>query len=208
MAARRLPENFYLRDDVVRIARELLGKVLCSRIDGSTCRVVIVETEAYAGETDRASHAFGGRRTARTEPMYGPGGRAYVYLCYGIHHLFNVVTNRAGIPHAVLVRAGLPLAGHAALARRRGRDATDRALLDGPGKLAQALGITTALSGASLRGGKLWLEDHGFEIEASAVAAGPRIGVDYAGADAARPYRFVATQPPAASLRSNRRVSR
>ena len=104
----KLTRDFYERSDVVAIARQLLGKRLCTRIGGRLTEVVITETEAYAGETDRASHAWAGRRTRRTEPMYGPGGVAYVYLCDGIHHLFNVVTNVDGIPHAVLVRAADP----------------------------------------------------------------------------------------------------
>lgn len=192
--ARPLTRSFYLRGDVVRVARELLGKVLCSRGDGGTCRVIITETEAYAGEGDRASHAYGGRRTARTEPMYGRGGHAYVYLCYGIHHLFNVVTNRAGVPHAVLLRAGKTLQGGALMAARRGRAAGDATLLDGPGKLSQALGITTAQTGESLHGRRLWIEDRGIAVAPRDIVAGPRIGVDYAGEDAALPYRFVATQ--------------
>lgn len=187
----KLPADFYLRDDVVGISRELLGKVLCSRVDGRRCKLLITETEAYAGERDRASHAFGGRRTARTEPMYSRGGTAYVYLCYGIHHLFNVVTNVAGVPHAILVRAGMPLAGVTTMLRRRGRERVDRALLRGPGTVAQALGITTRLSGASLLGAAVWIEDHGIDIDPAGIEAGPRVGVDYAGPDAALPYRFV-----------------
>lgn len=186
-----LPAEFYLRADVTRVARELLGKLLCSRIDGETCRAVITETEAYAGETDRASHAFRGRRTARTEPMYGRGGHAYVYLCYGIHHLFNVVTNREGVPHAVLLRAARPLDGLPTMLRRRRREQADAALLGGPGKLAQAMGITTALTGSSLLGGSVWIEDRGIGVAERDIVEGPRIGVDYAGDDAALPYRYV-----------------
>lgn len=185
-----LPVGFYTRPDVTLIARDLLGKLLCSYIDGETCRAVITETEAYAGETDRASHAWGGRRTARTEPMYARGGIAYVYLCYGIHHLFNVVTNREGVPHAVLLRAGRPLDGLPAMRRRRRRKEADTALLSGPGKLAQALGITTALSGSSLLDGSVWIEDGELEAKRRDIVAGPRVGIDYAGQDAALPYRF------------------
>lgn len=187
----KLSAAFYRRDDVVQISRELLGKVLCTRVGGSVTKAVITETEAYAGIGDRASHAFGGRRTRRTEPMFGAGGTAYVYLCYGIHHLFNVVTGGAGTPHAVLVRAGNPLAGMAVMERRRGRPASDRALMAGPGSLAQALGITTRLTGRSLLGGEIWIEDHGRTAAEDAVRVGQRIGVDYAGDDAARPYRFI-----------------
>ena len=109
----KLPTSFYIRTDVVQISKELLGKALCTKIDGRITKVTITETEAYAGEIDKASHAYGGRRTRRTEPLYGTGGRAYVYLCYGIHHLFNVVSNVEGVPHAILIRAGRPLLGEA-----------------------------------------------------------------------------------------------
>ena len=189
-AAARLPREFYLREDVVAVSRDLLGKVLCSRLGGAVTRALITETEAYAGEGDRASHAWGGRRTRRTEPMYAQGGTAYVYLCYGIHHLFNVVTAGADVPHAVLVRAGEPVEGLPTMLRRRGKRVPDRTLLAGPGSLARALGITTRLTGTSLLAGPVWIEDHGIEIRDTAIAAGPRVGVDYAGDDAQRPWRF------------------
>jgi DNA-3-methyladenine glycosylase len=188
---KKLAQRFYAGDDVVAISRRLLGKVVCTSIDGKLTTAVVTETEAYAGVADRASHAFGGRRTRRTEPMFGAGGTAYVYLCYGIHHLFNVVTNREGVPHAVLVRAGRPLCGVDAMLERRGKDRADRSLLGGPGSFAKALGITTELSGASLDGDRVWIEDHGFRAPERRIAAGPRIGVDYAGDDALLPYRFV-----------------
>jgi len=192
-AGKILPQDFYRRDDVLAIARELLGKVLLTRIDGALTAAVITETEAYAGVGDRASHAFGGRRTARTEPMYAAGGIAYVYLCYGIHHLFNVVTGPAGTPHAILVRAGLPLAGQDSMLVRRAKAAVDRTLLAGPGSLARALGISTADSGLCLDGDRIRIEDHGLEVAAGSIVASPRIGVDYAGSDAHLPYRFRGT---------------
>lgn len=185
-----LPHSFYLRDDVVAVSRDLLGKVLCTDIDGRRTSLVITETEAYAGTTDRASHAYGDRRTRRTEPMYGPGGMAYVYLCYGIHHLFNVVTNVSGVPHAVLVRAGEPHSGLSAMLQRRDKPHADRSLLAGPGSVARALGITTALSGSSLLNGPIRIEDHGLEVDDDRVTVGPRVGIDYAGEDVSRPYRF------------------
>jgi len=189
----KLTRDFYIREDVVEIARDLLGKVLCTRIGDSLTTAVITETEAYAGVTDKASHAYGGRRTKRTEPMFGAGGKAYVYLCYGIHHLFNVVTNDSGTPHAVLIRAGQPLVGEQIMLERRQRAVVDARLLGGPGSLAKALGITTALTGASLRGRQVWIEDHDTMLDESAITVGPRIGIDYAEEDAACPYRFVAT---------------
>lgn len=186
----KLDPDFYTRDDVVAISRDLIGKVLCTRIGGEATESVILETEAYAGVDDRASHAFGGRRTRRTEPMFGPGGTAYVYLCYGIHHLFNVVTNVSDVPHAVLIRAGAPLSGLATMLARRGKQREDRTLLAGPGSLARALGITTAFTGASLAGDRIWIEDRGWVVDEDRISVGPRVGVDYAGEDAERPYRF------------------
>ena len=185
-----IPDTFYRGDDVVAISRALLGKVLQTHIDGATTALIITETEAYAGVTDRASHAFGGRRTKRTEPMFGPGGTAYVYLCYGIHHLFNVVTNVDGVPHAVLIRAGAVQTGLDVMLERRGKEKADKALLAGPGSLAKALGITTTHTGKSVAGEQIRIEDHGIVIQESAVTAGPRVGVDYAGEDALLPYRF------------------
>lgn len=183
--------SYYAGDDVVAISRGLLGKVLCTRVDGLTTQMIITETEAYAGVDDRASHAFGGRRTKRTEPMFGPGGFAYVYLCYGIHHLFNVVTNTEDVPHAVLIRAGAPFAGLDTMLMRRGKAKEDRLLLAGPGSLAKALGITTEHTGISLSGDRIWIEDKGVRVTDEMITSGPRVGVDYAGADALRPYRFL-----------------
>jgi DNA-3-methyladenine glycosylase len=201
----KLERRFYERDDVVEISRELLGKVLCSRIRGTLTSAIITETEAYAGAGDRASHAYRGRRTKRTEPMFGAGGTAYVYLCYGIHHLFNVVTGQTGTPHAVLVRAGRALEGETLMRRRRGPAATARTLLAGPGSLAEALGIRTRHSGISLLGDRIWIEDRGIRIGRETIVTGPRVGVDYAGPDAHRPYRFRLPEwpPPAAPVGQN-----
>lgn len=185
--SRVLPRSFYRRADVVRIARELLGKVIVTEFGGARTSGIITETEAYAGVTDRASHAYGGRRTARTEAMYADGGTAYVYLCYGLHHLFNVVTHARDVPHAVLIRAIAPLEGVAAMEARRGR----RPLrTDGPALVSQALGIRTAHTGLDLIDGPIRIEERGFAPRRAAIEVGPRIGVDYAGADALLPYRF------------------
>ena len=192
-----LGSDFYLRDDVVTISRDLLGKVLCTDIDGTLTRLMITETEAYAGVSDKASHACGGRRTRRTEPMFSEGGTVYVYLCYGIHHLFNVVTNRAGTPHAVLIRAGKPVSGTERMLQRRKKKTADKSLLAGPGSLARAMGITTHDTGCSLLDGPIWIEDHGIDVDDDSISVGPRVGVDYAGDDALRPYRFrTAADPP------------
>ncbi len=184
----KLKRSFYLRDDVVAIARELLGKVLVTRFAEQTTSGVICETEAYAGPIDRASHAYGGRRTARNEVMYARGGTAYVYLCYGIHHLFNVVTHSAGTPHAVLIRAIHPLEGIDLMRERRG--GTARLSTGGPGTLTQALGIRTTHNGTDLLSDLIWIEDRSIAVPERSIIAGPRIGVDYAGEDALLPYRF------------------
>ncbi len=183
--------EFYLRDDVVQISRELLGKVLCTKLNGQVTKAIITETEAYAGVSDKASHAYGGRRTKRTEPMYARGGTAYVYLCYGIHHLFNVVTNTTGTPHAVLIRAGKSFEGSELMRKRRNKRHGDKSLLTGPGSLSQALGITTALTGTNLLGDNIWIEDHEISVAAEEILSGPRVGIDYADEDSTRPYRFI-----------------
>ncbi len=175
---------------MIDVARDLLGKVLCTRIDGRTTSAVITETEAYAGPEDRASHAFGGRRTRRTEPMFAAGGVAYVYLCYGIHHLFNVVTSVEEDPKAVLIRAGSPVTGVRHMLARRQRERVDARLLGGPGSLARALGIRTDMTGTRLTGTRIWIEDQALAVPRNAITTGPRIGVDYAGDDASLPYRF------------------
>jgi DNA-3-methyladenine glycosylase len=164
-----------------------LGKVLVTRTSEGLTSGIITETEAYMGEGDRASHAFGGRRTKRNEMMYAQGGTAYVYLCYGIHHLFNVVVHQAGIPHAVLVRAIRPLEGHSIMVRRRPKALTSSG---GPGTLTQALGIRIQHNGTDLTGGSIWIEDRGIEATGQDIITGPRIGVEYAGDDALLPYRY------------------
>lgn len=187
---KKLSKDFYLRPDVLVIARELLGKVLVTEIACIRCAGRIVETEAYNGEADKASHAWGGRRTLRTEVMYATGGVAYVYLCYGIHHLFNVVTNNRDIPHAVLIRALEPLEELDLMLKRTGKKKADESLTRGPGNAAKAMGITTAMTGTSLLGRTIYIVDDGYRPAATDIIAGPRIGVDYAGEDALLPYRF------------------
>jgi len=192
-----LPRSFYRREDVVIIAQELLGKILFSQFDVVITAGIIVETEAYAGVTDRASHAFGNRRTARTEVMYSEGGAAYVYLCYGVHSLFNVVTNKKDVPDAVLIRAIKPVTGIDIMLRRSGKSFMDRSLGTGPGKLSKIMGIHFSHSGMDLTkqlsgitGQGIWLEDEGRIVMPENIITGTRIGVKYAGNDALRPYRF------------------
>jgi DNA-3-methyladenine glycosylase len=185
-----LPETFYTGTDVLKIARKLIGKVLVTNMDGVITAGMITETEAYAGTTDKASHAYGGRRTTRTEVMYARGGAAYVYLCYGIHHLFNVVTNIQDVPHAVLVRAIAPIEGIETMLERRNKRMLNSTLTAGPGSLSAALGINKQHTGISLLSESIFIEDRGIKISTQDIVATTRIGVDYAGNDALLPYRF------------------
>lgn len=185
---------------MVSIARDLLGKVLVTRRGDVLTSVMITETEAYAGVGDKASHAYGGRRTARTEVMYREGGVCYVFLCYGIHHLFNVTTNRDGVPHAILIRAGEPIDGVETMKGRRGKTNAGPTLTAGPGALSMALGIFTADTGKMLTVGDIWIEDRGIQIDREQIIADTRVGVAYAGDDALLPYRF--------SIAGNRYVSK
>jgi DNA-3-methyladenine glycosylase len=185
----KLPREFYTRPNVLQVARDLLGKLLVvparsgKRVSGR-----IVEVEAYRGPQDRAAHSYGGRRTKRTEPMYGIGGTAYVFFVYGMYYQFNVVTNVPDTPHAVLVRAVEPIEG-IDLMRKRRRGQPDHNLTNGPGKLCIALDIDRRLDGADLLGSRVWLEDAG-KIPRSEVMSGPRIGIDYAGEWIEKPWRF------------------
>lgn len=185
-----LSQEFYRRPDVVKISRDLIGKVLCTLFDDTLTAGLITETEAYCGRNDKACHANDGTRTDRTEVMYGPPGRSYVYLCYGIHHLFNVVTNEKELADAVLIRGIRPLDGVPLMKERRGFD-TVKNMCNGPGKLTQALGIHTSMSGYSLMDPPVWIEDRQFPVDPDRIKATPRIGVDYAGDHALREWRFV-----------------
>lgn len=185
----KLAKNFYLRDDVVQISRELLGKAVYTCINGQVTSGIIVETEAYCGRNDRACHAFG-KRTPRTEIMYAEGGVAYIYLCYGIYHLLNIVTNKKQLADAVLIRAIQPVDGIEYMLTRRGFDALNYKLTAGPGVLSIALGITTQHYGEDLSGKSIWLEDHQQVIVDDDILCSPRVGVGYAGEDAIRPWRF------------------
>jgi DNA-3-methyladenine glycosylase len=187
MGTRPLPLSFYRDRDTLQAARDLLGHALVTTIDGIRTAGLITETEAYMGVVDKASHAFAGRRTARNEMMYADGGVAYVYLCYGMHHLFNVVVHRREVPHAVLIRAIHPLDGQQAMLKRRG---VKSLTTGGPGTLSQALGIHTRHNGERLTGQRIRIEDHGFAVAPDRIITGPRIGVDHAGEDALLPYRF------------------
>jgi DNA-3-methyladenine glycosylase len=196
----KLPREFYTRTNVLTVARELLGKLLVIPTpDGRRVSGIIVEAEAYRGPADRASHAYGGRRTNRTETMYHLGGTAYVYFVYGMYYQFNVVTNVADIPHAVLIRAVEPVEG-VELMRKRRHGQPHHNLTNGPGKLCIAMSIDRKLDRADLLGNKVWLEE-GEKIMRSAIAAGPRIGIDYAEEWTDKPWRFWIKDNPFVSRR-------
>lgn len=195
----KVQQDFFKRPDVLTIARELLGKIIVTNFNGELTSARIVETEAYAGVTDKAAHSYGGRRTARTEVMYGAAGTAYVYLCYGIHQLFNIVTNEIDIPQAILIRGAAPLEGIPVMLQRTGKKQADFTLTRGPGNVSKALGIKTLHTGSTLFDDDWFIGSDGFTPVADDIIATPRIGVDYAGEDALLPYRFV--------IRNNKYVS-
>jgi DNA-3-methyladenine glycosylase len=186
---KKLPDSFYQRSDVVMIARELLGKVLFTQVNGIVTGGMIVETEAYSYK-EKGCHAFGSKKTQRNAVMFEKGGYTYVYLCYGMHHLFNIVTNQPGIAEAVLIRAVEPVHGIEEMFLRRGKLKNDFHLTSGPGKLTKALGIDRKLNGKFLLDDEVWVEDLGNKIPSKNILAGPRIGIDYAGEDALLPWRF------------------
>jgi DNA-3-methyladenine glycosylase len=199
----KLPREFYTRANVLTVARQLLGRLLVvPGRNGTRVSGIIVETEAYRGPQDRASHAYGGRRTQRTETMYQTGGVAYVYFVYGMYHQFNVVTNAAEIPHAVLIRALAPVEGLELMRQRRPGQA-DHNLTSGPGKLCVALGIDRKLDRADLLGDSVWLEEGEWRISPAAIACGPRIGIAYAQEWANKPWRFWIRDNPFVSRRNN-----
>ncbi|WP_337965347.1 DNA-3-methyladenine glycosylase [uncultured Flavobacterium sp.] len=186
----KLQFSYYLNQDVLFLAKDLLGKVLFTQIDGEITAGIIVETEAYFGVQDKASHAYGGRRTDRTETLYNQGGISYVYLCYGIHNLFNIVSSVEGEPHAVLIRAIEPLIGKDIIELRRKMAITKAAISSGPGSAAKALGIDRSFNGKDLAGEEIWIEDHGIRYTDDQIVAVPRVGVAYAQEDALLPWRF------------------
>ena len=194
---KEIPLSFYRQTDVVQIARDLLGKSLFTESRGGITGGIITETEAYAGVTDKASHAFGGRFTERTQIMYREGGCAYVYLCYGIHSLFNIVTNCEGVPHAILIRGIIPTVGIDLMLERRKVKKIGADFCNGPGKVSKSLGIHYSHTGillsavvANNQEMKIWLEDNDRLIQSDDIISTPRIGVDYAEEDALLPYRF------------------
>lgn len=187
----RLQKSYFLGHDVLAIARDLLGKYLFTMKDGQLAGGIISEVEAYKGKDDRASHAYGGRRTRRNEMMYHEGGVAYMYLCYGMHNMLNFVTNKEDVPDAVLIRGIIPTHGEELMLRRTGKSRMSRDIGSGPGKVSKLLGLTVADNGCPLTGDTVWIEDRGLLIPDDQIGITPRIGVDYAGEDALLPYRFL-----------------
>lgn len=185
----KVDETFYMQDDVVEIAKNLLGKIVVTNFETLTA-ARITETEAYKDITDKASHAYGGRRTKRTEIMYAEGGTAYIYLCYGVHSLFNIITNKTGIPDAVLIRAGEPVFGIEKMFERSNKADVDNSITSGPGNFSKAMGIHYRDSGMNLSGDTIYLIDDGTVVPENKIITSTRIGVGYAGEDALRPYRF------------------
>jgi DNA-3-methyladenine glycosylase len=186
---KKLPIEFY-ESGVVKIAKDLLGKIIITKFEGLITSAIIVETEAYVGLIDKASHSYNGKRTARNEHMYAAAGTSYVYICYGMHHLFNVVSNKKNIPDVVLIRAVAPLQGIAIMLQRTGKLKLDNTLTKGPGNTGRALGISKHHSGLNLTGSKIFICDKGIVFNDSKIGVSKRIGVESAGAAALYPYRF------------------
>jgi DNA-3-methyladenine glycosylase len=186
----KLPFSYYLNQDALFLAKDLLGKVLYTQIEGEITAGIIVETEAYFGVEDKASHAYGNRRTNRTEVMFGKGGVGYVYLCYGIHYMFNVVTSVENEPNAILIRAIEPLLGKEIIERRRNMPVSKAAISAGPGSAAKALGINMSLNKKDLDGEEIWIEDHNIRFSEDQIAVTPRVGIAYAEEHAFLPWRF------------------
>jgi DNA-3-methyladenine glycosylase len=191
-AGKRLDPAYYLSTEVTALAKDLLGKYLITSFDGNICSGKIVETEAYRGPDDKACHAYNNRRTPRTEIMYASGGVAYIYVCYGMHHLMNVVTGPKDHAHAVLIRALEPAEGVEIMAARRQMLVGDLRLTKGPGALSVAMGLTSKWSGISLydTSSSVWIEDRGLKIAEHEICSGTRIGVESAGEAASWPWRY------------------
>ncbi|MFN8249208.1 MAG: DNA-3-methyladenine glycosylase [Ferruginibacter sp.] len=188
---KKLQQKFYDRNDVILIARELLGKIVVTEIDGKRTSGRIVETEAYVAFTDKASHSFGGRRTPKNEHMYCAPGRSYIYICYGMHQMLNIVTNKKDIPDAVLIRAIEPIEGINIMLERTGKRLLDNTLTRGPGNVGKALGLSKIHSGKDLLNGEITVfEDKLSKVKDDAIGTSKRIGVESAGADGLLPYRF------------------
>jgi len=185
----KLSREFYVREDTLQIARDLLGKLLVVPTEnGERVSGMIVETEAYLGAIDKAAHSYGMRRTKRTETMFAVGGTVYIFFIYGMYFQFNVVAGEVGTPHAILIRAVEPIENIEIMRARRGKT-PDKNLTSGPGKLCLALDIDKRYNNADLLGDKVWLEDFK-SFSAAEIISGKRIGVDYAEEFAEKNWRF------------------
>ncbi len=188
--SKKLDRTYFQNADVAFLAKDLLGKILFTSKDGAFTAGIITETEAYFGIEDKASHAYGCRRTARTEAMYQQGGIAYIYLCYGMHYLLNIVVAEQDDPKSVLIRSIQPFKGMSSIEKRRNRPATDPSVSSGPGSLSKALGIDLSFNKKLLTGDEIWIEDHGLRYRDDEIISAPRIGVSYAKEHALLPLRF------------------
>ncbi len=191
---KKLPKVFYLHEDVVHIAKELLGKILVTNFDNQLTAGRIVETEAYNGTYDKAAHSYNNKRTNRTEVMFREGGVAYIYLCYGLHHMFNVVTNIKDKPNAILIRALEPITGLDIMLKRANKQIAGFELTKGPGNVGKALGLNKIHSGIDLQSEDIFIVDDGFKYNKNEIATTTRIGVEYAKEDALLPYRFLVSE--------------
>lgn len=196
----KLKPEYFQNKDVIFLAQDLLGKILFTKKNGEITAGIISETEAYFGEEDKASHAYGGRRTLRTEAMYQPGGYSYIYLCYGIHHLFNIVVSLKNDPKSVLIRSVEPYQGFSVIENRRNRPSSDKSISSGPGSVCKALGIDMTFNKKPLTGEDIWIEDSGLQYRTEDIASTSRIGVAYADEHTQLPLRFY--------LKNNRYVSK
>jgi DNA-3-methyladenine glycosylase len=186
---KKIELSWYQNEDVTLMAKQLLGKILCTQIEGVLTKGIIVETEAYSGHDDMACHANNQKKTKRNQVMFSSGGRAYIYLCYGIHYLTNIVTNKEGSADAVLIRAIQPIEGTENMLKRRNMKKLEKRLTAGPGVLSKALGISMLQYGTLLNGSEIWIEE-GQYVDDPDIISTTRIGVEYAGKDALKPWRF------------------
>lgn len=199
-----LDENFFNRKDVNLIAKQLLGKIISTNIEGEVTSIRVVETEAYVHMVDKASHAFNGKRTMKNEHMYGKPGTSYIYLCYGIHNMLNIVTNKENIADAILIRAGEPLTGIDLMLKRTGKIKLDFSLTKGPGNLGKALGVSKIHSGKKLNENEIYVYEDNFKIDENLIGISNRIGVNYAGNDALLKYRYFIKNNPYVSSKPNK----
>ncbi len=198
--SRVIPKNYYQNPDTLYLAKDLLGKTLFTHFKQQLCSAKIIETEAYIAPDDRGSHAYNNLRTKRTETMFGEGGRAYIYLCYGIHSMVNVVTGPKESAHAVLIRAVEPLSNFSAMKSRVKTKKKDILLGSGPGNVCKSMGITTQHNNLEFfTKENIWIEDNNITIDNSQIIESPRVGIAYAKEWANRNWRFYIKDHPSVS---------